>query len=180
MQLPVFQMKLGMRPDFGVGWEFSDEGEAQAESFAYTVAWNPMQRWEDVELLLASEQQGEAIDVRLASNGNVFVNEGLGVRFSLHDPMAPNDFRGLPFVRAFPYIGAAAEVLGAYGISHEAVFLPLAPLDLIRMDELFQIQRLVFVGVTKSFGPHLSDSLGVREIAESSSSATKTLRIAGA
>jgi hypothetical protein len=154
MNHAVFQMKLSLQPDHGVGWEFSDEGENLSSSFSYTVSWSPLERWDDRELILYGAQRGERIGITLTNVGNAFVSKRFGVRFSINDPMAPHDFRGLPFVRAFPYLGKKVGVLGAYGIPENAVFLPLTPLDLIRMDELYRSEGLTFVGVTSSFGPH--------------------------
>ena len=156
---PIFQMKLGLTSSHGVGWLFGDEGDDKDtyQSFSYTVAWRPELRFEDAEYLLPGEHGGKYFPFRFRFDGHLFVTrfEGKTVRLAVHDPLAPQDFRGLPFLRAFPYIGTKTDILSRYGKSDMFAFVPLIPLDLIQMDALYRGSKVIFVGVTATFGPHV-------------------------
>jgi hypothetical protein len=154
MRLPVFQMKLGLDAASRPGWLLADEGPDDAASIAFTIPFLPGHPFDQVELSLAGERNGQFEEFTLRFNGYVFVEPGTGVRFSLHDPFAPADFRGIPFMHSFSYIGSGGETLGQYGVSPTAPFLELSPLDLDRMDPLFLENKLVFAGTTQSFGLH--------------------------
>jgi hypothetical protein len=155
-------MQLGLTRDHQVGWLFGDEA-AEAEhqqdsyqSFSYVVAWGPATSFERAEYSLPGERKGEYYDFRFRFDGHLFLHsyEGRVIRLAIHDPMSPQDFRGLPFLRAFPYVGRHYDVLESYDKSDFPAFLPLIPLDLIAMDELYLREKVVFVGVTPEFGPH--------------------------
>jgi len=154
---PVFQMSLGMDSESRIGWLLSDETAQpdDAYSFAFTVPWHPNISFDQFDFVLFGDRQGELLEFPLKFDGHLFINEQTKTRFSLSDPLAPNDFRGLPFLRPFPYIGAFRETLESYDLTGDFLsFLPLTPLDLLRMDDLFLKQHIAFVGVTHSFGPH--------------------------
>jgi len=154
---PVFQMSLGMDSASRIGWLLSDETEQpdDAYSFAFTVPWHPNISFDQCDFVLFGDRQGKLLEFPLKFDGHLFINEQTKTRFSLSDPLAPNDFRGLPFLRPFPYIGAFRETLESYDLTRDFLsFLPLTPLDLIRMDDLFLKEHITFVGVTHSFGPH--------------------------
>jgi hypothetical protein len=145
----------------GVGWLFGDEGDERdtCQSFSYTVAWRPDVKLEDAEYRLPGERGGEYFAFRFRFNGQLFVTqvEEATIRLAVHDPMAPQDFRGLPFLRAFPYIGTKGDILSRYGKADLFAFVPLLPLDLIQMDALYRRSKVIFVGVTPTFGPHAQE-----------------------
>jgi len=145
-------MKLGLDQASRPGWLLADEGPDEVASIAYTIPFMPSHSLDQVELSLAGERDGNFEEFTLRYNGNVFVESGTGIRFALHDLFAPADFRGIPFMHSFPYIGSAGDMLGQYGIGDS--FLELSPLDLDRMDQLFTEQKLIFAGTTRSFGLH--------------------------
>ena len=153
-RLPVFQMKLGLDKASRPGWLLADEGEDEAGSFSFTIPLTVGQPFDQIELSLAGERDGHFEELILAFSGSVFVEPASKVRFALHDPFAPTDFRGLPFANAFGYIGEHGQTLGLYGLSPSTQFLSLAPIDLHRMDQLYLEQKLIFAGTTVAFGLH--------------------------
>jgi len=62
----------------------------------------------------------------------------------------------VPFTNPLRYVGSHSEVLAKYGCSATANFLSLVPLDLNQMDELYLAHRIIFAGVTTSFGAHMN------------------------
>ena len=159
---PIFQMRLGLGPSHEVGWLFPSEGtpdEGEAGSWyapCFTIAWRPDTSFTNAEYFLPGERKGEYVEFKFRFDGHMFVchHGSSTIRLAVHDPAAPQDFRGLPFYRVFPYIGSETHVLGHYGESGPFAFLPLMPLDLIEMDRLYLQSQIVFVGVTSTFGPH--------------------------
>jgi RNA polymerase sigma-70 factor (ECF subfamily) len=154
---PIFQMQLGLRDHIGLGWLFSDETNwFQTPSF--TLPWKPQEDFSSFKYVIPGEIGGEYNNFELRYVGSIFLLEleGRTVRFAIHDPLGPLDFRGFPFLRSFPYIGKHKEVLKAYKLSEATCsFIPLMPLDLMVLDELYLSSRLLLVGVTAMFGPHV-------------------------
>lgn len=156
----VFQMQLGLRDLVNLGWLFSDETPWR-QSPSFTLPWRPDEDFNSFEYVLPGELDGQYKDFPLKFDGSIFVLkfESRIIRFAIHDPLGPLDFRGFPFLRAFPYIGKHQEVLEAYKLNDPPhYFLPLMPLDLLSLDELYLKARLLFVGITPMFGPHIRDS----------------------
>jgi RNA polymerase sigma-70 factor, ECF subfamily len=155
----VFQMQLGLRDLVNLGWLFSDE-TSWRQSPSFTLPWRPDEDFNSFEYVLPGELEGQYKDFPLKFNGSIFVLEFEKriIRFAIHDPLGPLDFRGFPFLRAFPYIGKHKEVLEAYKLNDPPhYFLPLMPLDLLSLDELYLKARLLFVGITPMFGLHVRD-----------------------
>ena len=153
--LPVFQMKLGLDENSRPGWLLADEEPDESTSFVFTIPFHPTTYpFEEVELRMAGERGGQFEEFRLTYNGRVFVEPTTGVRFALHDPFAPSDFRGLPFTNAFRYVGGRVDTIRLYGVQADALYMALAPLDLNLMDHLFVDQKLIFAGTTSAFGVH--------------------------
>lgn len=147
--LPIFQMVLGQDSNGQTGWQFSDEisDDDGFQSFSYVIPW-PANG--SAVLLMAVDQDGAEGLFELPFDGQYFANRDLGVRFTLSDPGSPRDFRGLPFVQGLPYVGAMASP------ATDGLLVPLFPLDLIQMDELYRQRRLSFVGMTRSFPQSLT------------------------
>jgi hypothetical protein len=159
-QRPVFQMHLGLGPALQVGWLFSGEEEQPSyHSPAFTVAWRPDLSFKEAEYIFPGEVRGEYAHFRFRFDGSLFVLrlDKSFIRLALRDPLSlPQDFRGMPFYRVFPYVGRNQSVLEYYGKSDFYSFLALTPLDVLEMDRLYLDSRVAFVGVTPRFGPHLA------------------------
>ena len=152
-RIPIFQMKLGIDAQSRVGWYLADELES-SDTAPFGAIPHLAKPIETNEFVMIGEDVRRPIEFSLTFKGNLLVDEANGIRFSLSDPVAPHDFRGLPFVQSLSYIGEAGAVLEKYGVGRTSNFLALTPLDLIRMDALYLEKQLTFVGVTRSFGPH--------------------------
>lgn len=152
-RIPIFQMKLGIDAQSRVGWYLADEFESSDSAPCWAIP-HLASLLETNEFVMMGEDVRRPIEFSLRFKGNLLVDEANGIRFSLSDPAAPNDFRGLPFVQSLSYIGEAGAVLEKYGVARTSNFLALTPLDLIRMDALYLEKRVTFVGVTRTFGPH--------------------------
>lgn len=158
-QRPVFQMRLGLSAQSQVGWVFPGEEEKNGGSHyspAFTIAWRPDVSFKDAEYVVPGEIKGEYAHFHFRFDAGIFVLrlKGSLIRLAMLDPFAPQDPRGLPFYRVFPYLGKNAGVLEYYDKSDFHSFMPLVPLDLLEMDRLYIESRMVFVGVTPTFGPH--------------------------
>lgn len=157
----IFQMQLALNDLIHLGWVFSDE-TSWFQSPSFTLPWRPDEDFNSFKYVLPGEFKGEYRDFELKFNGSIFLLEFQNriIRFAIHDPLGPLDFRGLPFLRSYPYVGKHKEVLEAYNLNYALYsFLPLMPLDLLLMDELYLNSRLVLVGVTAKFGLHIQPSL---------------------
>ncbi len=152
----VFQMRLDIKDGQSVGCILADESMASDEtySFFYAIPWRPDLRFENLDVILAGEKRGAFTEFPLHFDGQIFIQPEMELRFALHDPLSPQDFRGLPFLRSFPYIGGRQDVLSWYGITGFLAFLQLIPLDLIKMDDLFINEGIIFTGITAQFGRH--------------------------
>lgn len=152
----VFQMRLEIQEGQTPGCVFSDESTPSDEtySFFYAIPWRPDLKFDNIELIFAGEKGGSFTEFLLHFDGQIFTQSEMGLRFAFHDPLSPQDFRGLPFLRSFAYMGGRKDVLAWYGITEFFAFLQLIPLDLIRMDELFVNDGIIFTGVTTQFGRH--------------------------
>ena len=157
---PIFQMRLGLNRRSNVGFVFPDEEDGKDSplnySPAFTIAWRPDINFKDVEYVLPGEIGGEYVHFYFRFEGGLFVlrYKKRAIRFALWDAGGPQDFRGMPFFRAFPYVGKTMALLDDYGKSDVFSFVPLTPVDLLVMDHLYRESRTVFVGVTPAFGPH--------------------------
>jgi hypothetical protein len=148
-------MKLGMDASSRPGWLLADEGPDEFASMAFTIPYpTNLEAFTQIELSMAGERDGAFEEFTLVFIAGVFVEPTTQVRFALHDPLAPTDFRGLPFPHTFPYIGNNIATLLQYGVAAPYSFLPLSPLDLNTMDRLYLEQRIIFAGTTTTFGLH--------------------------
>lgn len=154
----VFQMRPHVRESQTIGCVLADEQVAADEtySFFYAIPWRPDLRFETLEIVMSGEKHGFFTEFPLHFDGQIFIESELGLRFAFHDSLSPHDFRGLPFLRSFPYIGERQDILAWYGVTEFLSFLQIVPLDLIKMDELFINAGMIFTGITAQFGRHTS------------------------
>lgn len=162
----VFQMRLSDSRN-RVGWLTSDEGvDAQDQYTPYfTIPWQRAvaDAVDGGEYILVGKNHGELTAFRMRRQGDLLSGDCNGTLIRM---MLTSDRSGL--VGPLPYVGRRLDVLAQYGFNNDSWFLPLLPIDLDRMDRLYLQSKVVLVGITPRFGPHVEadarhwQALGIR------------------
>jgi hypothetical protein len=148
---PVFQMRLALGPSDQTGWVLADEDDSEEFSApSFTIA-EPERDAAGYRYGFPGEIEGKPWLFFSKYDGKqlVFEHQGMSVRWGLGDRFSAG------ISRAYSYFGQAGTVIGHYGKTGYT-FVSLVPLDLIAMDRLYLDYKVAFIGVTKSFGPHVT------------------------
>jgi hypothetical protein len=156
---PIFQMRVEQDAD-RQGWVLSDEGDVSNEfaTPAFTIALpfgsgfgTSLPDGSKYGFPVEIEGRPRVLVAKVTGAGSLtFQYGGLTVRWAYGEWTTHRVMQNI-----YSYIGREASTLAFYGKIDGYVFGSLAPLDLMTMDRLYLQHRVVFVGVTKSFGPHV-------------------------
>jgi hypothetical protein len=154
----IFQMRLS---EIGerAGWVTTSEAIGDLDQYTpyFTVPWSPAleMSMESPDYLLLGKRGDQLAAFRLQRQGDLLAGlcDGVLIRLMLKG-------KGPDVPAPLPYVGSRLDLLAQYGLTSETWFVPLIPIDLDKMDQLFLESRVVFVGVTLGFGPHVDTASG--------------------
>jgi hypothetical protein len=148
-QQTVFQMRTDGLASAPLGWLLADENVEPEDNvvFTFTIPWPPenARSRENAYLFPGKAGSDLALFALFRRDDQMEYRQGgRVVRFRLADDSA-----------AAPYVGSTGSTLERYGWSGKQKFIPIIPENLSQMDDLYLEERVVFVGVTSRFGPHV-------------------------
>lgn len=136
------------------GWVTTDEGGDPLDQYTphFTIPWSQALAGtiSRPDYMLVGMHGPTPMVFRFRRQGDLLSGSynGLLIRMMLQSST-------LGSVAPAPYVGQRLDMLARYGLGPDTWFLPLVPIDLDKMDRLYLESRLVFVGVTPNFGPHI-------------------------
>jgi len=139
----AYCMKKAGATENQMGWLFADELELPEPGAVCLTISNSHLEWHS--LMLAGRRGYQRVLFEFQLEGDIYVH-----RYDHEEIAAFSTIR--PFVQ-FSYIGQASGVLDSYEPTWE--FSQILPVDIAALNRLFLKHRVVFVGVSSRFGPHV-------------------------